>query len=232
MNRTISRQVSPNRWIACLALCFTFASSAKALEVYATSSPTYNVGVLDTNNPLVMNENSTAVVYLWLSYTPSEQSTINTATGLFSGGFALPFVNPSVANITVATNIQEAVSDGGVDWTLFTPNLSPPRAIFNQFLLANVVLPANALLVGKATISSFGLQDTTEVTMAAATGGSWQYGPSGGRTTFTPNYNPFNVTVVPEPSTYALATIGVMVLGYAGRRKRISRMPLRTEPSL
>jgi len=199
--------------------------TSKALEVYATATPSLAAPALNTTtNPLVMADSSTATVYIWLSYSAAERSTINTDGGLFGGGFQLPLSNPTWANIVSASDIQEADANGGINWGSFSSTTPPPPAAA-FFSLGGFALPDQAaILVAKATITSNVYSGTPSLASLAAnpTAGNEWYTVN--LTQLNPTYSQFNV--VPEPSSYVLASIACVMFGVVAKRKKSRQVSL------
>ncbi len=223
--------------IMLLGLLISTAQQSKALEFLVTdvNGTAYN----NTTNQLDLGVNPAAkTVYVWMTYTSSEQNQINAGGGLWGGSARLTFGNFNVATILTPTTSSILkpfnTSLGGANWSGFQRNITSAsgyaQAVFNNGVGAggiNLTDPTKVLLA--AFVISPGSQlsyvgTTVTIGLAGAANG-FSYGDG---TTYVPialtNAGSLQFTVVPEASTIAMGLVSVVSLVSTGLyRRRVAK---------
>lgn len=214
-----------------IALIFSFivVGNVNAVELLVTDS---NGNTLNTTtNKLDLGFTPTPkTISVWLTYNSTEQSTANTAGGLFSGGLSVSSYTPTAAMIfppasSSVINPNNQWNPTQIFWDQ-PSNFSTVVATFSRgqqsgLLMDNSmrILLLQFVVSPGSTINSTGSVFNVSVPLAYA---DFQYGSASGQLSFTNQPIDYQFTVVPEPTTYALGLVASGVLGGVGyyRRKK------------
>lgn len=229
--------------IILLGLLISTAQQSKALEFLVTdvNGTAYNT----STNKLDLGVNPTAkTVYVWMTYSSSDQNLINGGGGLASGSARLTFANfnyttfPTTAAALAPYILKpSSTSLGGTNWSGFQRGSTSPyaQAVFSSGAGGGITLTDPTKILLAAFVISPGSQLSyagTTVTIGlagAANGFSYGDGTSFAGISLT-NAGSLQFTVVPEASTIAMGLVSVVSLVSTGLYRR--RLAKKTKSAL
>lgn len=231
------------RCVLALMIAIICSASAQAIEVFAavdSSGTPIPGGVLNVNYATPTD------IWVFASFSQSEAQTVTANGGINSASYLMTI--PDFSTVATAITDTDAVTGGIFAYSGWLSNPNSTQVDGTEYYTragsAGANFPVADPGVGNYTLVPIARVTITSVAATASTSVSVDQDAINGNNWFTGNFNQFEdvgltftptsftLNVVPEPSTYALAAVGVMVLGYAGRRKRNPCTPLRAESSL
>jgi len=208
-------------------------SSTDAVEFLVTDT---NGNTLNTTNKLDLGSSSPSpkTIQLWLTYTDAERTTTNNGGGLFQGAVIATPANAQVANFLPPGT--SAVTNPGGQWNPISiqfNSLTTPTILgvsFSRGSQAGIVLPPTSGGTGKVLLLEYLVSPGPQISSTGTdivfnvnnSYGLFGYGTSTASIIYNPQPQAYTISVVPEPTTYALGAVATAMLGGVGfyRRKK------------
>jgi hypothetical protein len=212
-------------------LVFLNCNSLFGVEYLVTDTNGTQLGG-STSNQLDLGHNPVPqTIQVWMTYSAAEQTTANSAGGLFSGGVLLNYANPRIAltplgagsftNPNSIWSLQQTLWAAGSTGTANYPQYY--QASFNRGTNSGLTLDGTLkILVAEFVVSPGDAINSTGTTVSLTVPGTalFKYGSSSSNTAFSTQPSTYNFTVVPEPSTYVFVSLATGVLSFMGYRRR------------
>lgn len=185
-----------------------------------------------TSNQLDLGHNPVPqTIQVWMTYSAAEQTTANTAGGLFAGGVLLNYANPRIALTPLGTSsftnpnsiwaVSQSLWVAGSTGTANYPQYY--QTTFNRGQNQGLTLDGTLkILVAEFVVSPGDAINPSGTTVSLTVPGSakFKYGTPSLTTQFAVQPSLYSFTVVPEPSTYVFASLATGVLSFLGYRRR------------